>query len=81
VPIFGEDYTVRAQIEEIDGYSAHADRNEMLDYMRGLQPERLREVFVVHGEESASTSLAQAIKELGAGNVVVPNRGDIFEVN
>jgi len=73
VPIFGEEWDVRAQIESIDGYSAHADRNEMLAYLQNIVGEgRLKRVFCVHGDPEACQSLAQAIRGLGVEDVLVP---------
>ncbi|MGB9592658.1 MAG: MBL fold metallo-hydrolase RNA specificity domain-containing protein [Anaerolineae bacterium] len=80
VKIFGEEYTVRAAVERIDGYSAHADRNELLDYVRQVQRTGLRRVFIVHGEEHASLALADAIRELGVPEVHVPTPGETVEL-
>jgi metallo-beta-lactamase family protein len=80
VKIFGEEYTVRAAVERIDGYSAHADRDELLDYVRWVQQTGLRRVFVVHGEEQSSLSLADAIRELGVPEVHVPTPGETVEL-
>ena len=80
VSIFGERYHVRAKVEHIDGYSAHADRNELLGYAQTLGPTHLRQVFAVHGEEPAVRALAEGIKGLGVSNVEIPEKGQIFEV-
>ena len=50
VNIYGEEISVNARIEMIDGYSGHADQNGLINWMKGLtkKPER---VFLVHGEE------------------------------
>lgn len=80
VKIFGEEYTVRAAIERIDGYSAHADRGELLDYVRRVQRTGLRRVFVVHGEEAASLALAEAIRAMGIPDVHVPTPGETVEL-
>ena len=72
VRIFGEEYQVRAEVEVINGYSAHADRGELLDYVRPLNNGRLKKVFVVHGEEEASLALADGLRELGVPDVMVP---------
>ncbi len=73
VPIFGAEWDVRAQIESIDGYSAHADREEMLAYLRNIVGNgRPRRVFCVHGDPEACQSLAQAIRDLGVKDVLVP---------
>lgn len=78
VRIFGEEYDRRAQVEVINGFSAHADRDELLGYVK-LVGEGLRRVFVVHGEEQASLSLADGIRALGVPEVYVPEPGDESE--
>jgi metallo-beta-lactamase family protein len=76
VSIFGEKYTVRAQVESIDGYSAHADRAELLSYVRQLNPRSIRKAFLVHGDEENSFALAEGLKELGLREVKVPELGE-----
>lgn len=80
VRIFGEQHIVRARIERIDGYSAHADRVELLDWIGHMDRTRLRQVFLVHGENEQALALQQGIQGLGISNVVIPDRGDRFEL-
>lgn len=80
VRIFGEMHIVRARIERIDGYSAHADRAELLDWIGQMDRTRLRQVFLVHGETPSATALAEGIQELGIDHVVIPERGQRFEL-
>jgi metallo-beta-lactamase family protein len=80
VKIFGEEHTVRARVETVNGYSAHADRAELLEYVRQMDPGRLRSAFVVHGEEASSLSLAEGLRDLGVGQVIVPKPGEAFEL-
>ncbi|MFC2015986.1 MBL fold metallo-hydrolase RNA specificity domain-containing protein [Chloroflexota bacterium] len=80
VKIFGEEYRLNARVETINGFSAHADRNELLDYTRQLGPSRLKTVFVVHGEEASSLALADGIRSLGVGQAVVPHPGETIEI-
>lgn len=75
VRIFGEEYTVRAQVERIDGFSAHADRDELLAWI-DLAKSNLKGVFVVHGEAKSALALADGIRALGVREVSVPNVGD-----
>jgi metallo-beta-lactamase family protein len=77
--IYGEEFEVRAKIEEIDGYSAHADEGELLDFIAAI-PNRPQRVFVVHGEPDAANAMATGLSKLGIKNVIVPKRGDRFEV-
>ena len=79
VRIFGEEFEVKARIEKIDGYSAHADEEELLAFI-GAIPQRPRQVFVVHGEPDAAATLSTALRGLGIQTVTIPERGQTFEV-
>ncbi len=71
VRIFGEEHWLKAQVEVFDAFSAHADRNELLEYVESTK-DTLEGVFVVHGEEEQSQALAEGIKGLGIQNVTIP---------
>jgi metallo-beta-lactamase family protein len=79
VKIFGEEYRLNARVETINGFSAHADRRELLDYARQLDPSRLQSVFVVHGEEASSLALADGLGGIGVKRAIVPRPGETFE--
>ena len=76
VPIFGERYRLRARVECIDGYSAHADRDELLGYAQQLGAGALRETFIVHGDEEASLALEEGLREIGVRKTKVPHLGE-----
>ncbi|MBI2964498.1 MAG: MBL fold metallo-hydrolase [Deltaproteobacteria bacterium] len=60
--MFGEWVTVRARIASIDGLSAHADRGEILRWLRGfVRPPQV--TYVVHGEAAAAGALARRVRE------------------
>lgn len=75
VCIFGEEHEVRCQVERIDGFSAHADQGDLLNWIAQAKG-RLKKVFVVHGEEDSSLALAEGIRQLGVTKVIVPEPGD-----
>ena len=77
VPIFGEKYKLRCRVEVFNEFSAHADRNDLINWASAGK-DRWQRVFVVHGEEEASLSLADAFGEVGLKNVVVPEFGQSF---
>jgi len=80
VPIFGVPTPRRARVVRFNGFSAHADRNELLDYVRSVIPSPDK-VFVVHGEEKQALSLAAALQSEYAGmDVVVPQQDSIHEL-
>jgi len=80
VRIFGEVYALRARVETIHGYSAHADRQGLLSWAEPISA-GLRQVFVVHGDPEASESLAEGLRDLGVKNVAIPTFGDSFDIS
>jgi metallo-beta-lactamase family protein len=80
VKIFGEPYELKAQVVTINGFSAHADRAELLEWTSHLAAPP-QHTFIVHGEEEASLSLAEALqREQGFTNVAVPELGQAFNI-
>ena len=80
VNIFGEPHTVRAQVKAIDSFSGHADRDELLNYLRGVGGP-VKRIFVVHGEEAQSMGFSEALRrERPNATVTVPNFGESFEL-
>ena len=61
VRIFGETYTRNAEVEILNGFSAHADRDEILRWFDASPSPDLEQVYVVHGEVESSMALAEAI--------------------
>jgi metallo-beta-lactamase family protein len=81
VKIFGEAHQVRARIQRIDGYSAHADRGELLDWaVRTRERGKLRRTFLVHGEPPAMFALAAGLRGQDLAHVEVPERGQVFDL-
>ncbi|MDR3531985.1 MAG: MBL fold metallo-hydrolase [Rhodopila sp.] len=67
VDLFGEDIPVRAKIHTINGFSAHADRQELLAWRRSVSG--VRTTFLVHGEADAMAKFAALLTE---GRVEMP---------
>ena len=79
IRIFGDELPVRAEVQSIDGYSAHADRGELLAWVRRLGGP-IRRAFVVHGETPALEAMAKALKEAGVRDVRIPKLGESFDL-
>lgn len=80
VRIFGEEYEVRADIERIEGYSAHADRGGLREWANHFDRKRLKRLFLVHGELEAAAALALTLEGDGHAQVIIPDRGESFEL-
>jgi metallo-beta-lactamase family protein len=80
VKILGETYTLRADVKVINGFSAHADRPELIEWAGHIKPAPSH-AFLVHGEEDASFSLANGLRQsLGFKKAVVPELGQRFTI-
>jgi metallo-beta-lactamase family protein len=71
VRILGQMHPVRTRVIQIHGFSAHADRDELLRWLSGLQKPP-RHVFVTHGEPDAARSFADLLMETKDWDVSVP---------
>jgi metallo-beta-lactamase family protein len=69
VELDGQRYDIRARIHTLGGYSAHADQQNLLDFVGAMNP-LPREVILVHGERGAKLALQAALGERFAGVVV-----------
>jgi metallo-beta-lactamase family protein len=79
IRLFGEEVPMRASVETIGGYSAHADRDELRNWVRRLGGS-VRRSFVVHGETDAAQAMAKLLREEGVRQVDVPALGQSFEL-
>jgi metallo-beta-lactamase family protein len=69
VKIFGEEIQVKATVEQIEGFSGHADQAGLLEWI-GHFPTTVERVFVMHGEETVSAIFANELKKLGYPSLV-----------
>ena len=72
ITILGEDITVEAKIFTIGGFSGHAGQAQLLDWTRHFAHDNLQ-IFLVHGEEKAQTTLAEKLQERFGISAQIPN--------
>ena len=75
VRILGQKYRVRSKIAQLQGLSAHADRDELLKWVSGIRTGP-RHVFVTHGESDSALSFASFLRESQGWNLSVPRYQD-----
>jgi metallo-beta-lactamase family protein len=71
VRVFGEEHLLKARIERISGFSAHADQNELYQWISSIK-EPPRKVFVTHGEESQAVAFQKFLSEKTGWDCMVP---------
>ncbi len=77
VRILGMETTIAAEVVKIDGYSAHAGRDELRRWVRNLGGP-IRRAFCVHGELDSLDGMKKLLEEEGVREVVIPRHGEKF---
>jgi len=80
VKIHGQRIPVKAHVEQISGFSAHADYNEILAWLSSFN-EAPRKIFIVHGEPSQSQALGERIQSAFNWSYEIPEYLESFELN
>ncbi|KJS31708.1 MAG: exonuclease [Desulfatitalea sp. BRH_c12] len=78
VRILNKEYPLRARVLKLGGFSAHADRGEMLRFLKNSNLQ-VKKIAVVHGEENQSTAFAGLLRENGY-DATVPMVGQTWEI-
>ena len=81
VRIFGVERDLRAEVVVMNGFSAHADQRDLVEYAGSLKERGpLGRIALVHGENGAQKALIAKMKENGLDDAVAPGPGDVIEV-
>jgi metallo-beta-lactamase family protein len=80
VRILGQKYPVKARIAQINGFSAHADRDELFRWLSGLKRPPLH-LFVTHGEPEVAQYFADFMRERTGWETSVPKYQDEVILN
>jgi metallo-beta-lactamase family protein len=79
VRIYGQLYDLHAEVVSINGLSAHAGQQLLLEYASAVRG-RVKKVFLVHGEEDAAGVFMTRLRELGFTDVIYPQLNDNAEL-
>ena len=78
VRIFGDEFALKAEVQTLHSFSAHADRLELFRYVRDAKPKK---VFLVHGEQSQRESFARLLQEQLHMDVSLPANGEVVDLS
>lgn len=78
VKLFGEEVRVNASIVQIEGFSGHAGKSELIAWLGNMSP-KPQEIFLIHGEEETLLSFQGALQAKGF-TTVVPHLGELYEL-
>jgi len=80
INIFGNPYTVRADIKTIDSMSAHADYNDLCQYLSCQSPMDVKRIFIVHGEKNVQIEFKKRLLKKGFKDIEIPDRNQEFGI-
>ena len=80
ITIDGTKVKVKAKVAVIRGYSGHADRDQLINFV-AEGGDKVEKVFVTMGEERASLFLVQRLRDYLDVNAVAPSQGEVVEIN
>ncbi len=81
VKIFGEWYPVRAQVLNFESYSAHGDYEDIFHFLACQKMEKIKKVFLVHGEPDTLLNFKEKFMKKGFNEVLIPHRGEAFRLD
>lgn len=81
VSVLGNRMPLRAQVEEIRALSSHADYREMGEYIGKMDLQRLKKIFLVHGEPEAQAHFKQYLLDLGVADVAIVEYSKEYELS
>ena len=79
VRIFGMEHPLEAEVVVMDAFSAHADRDDLLEFVGRCRPS-LRKILLVHGEEEQMNPLAERLTGMGIADVRIPMLGEFVRL-
>lgn len=80
VKILGDIYQVKAKIEQINAFSAHADYEEMTEWLKNIDTSRLKKIFLVHGEKDAQSFFVEHLNNNGFKDVQIVKYGESYKL-
>lgn len=81
VRIFGEELPVNADVEVISSYSAHADYDELIQFLSCQKKEEVKSLFLVHGEDESKIAFKKTLMDNGYPLVIIPRKSETFTLN
>jgi len=80
VKIFGVEKKVKARIEILNSFSAHGDTSEMIDFLRLQDKQKLKKLFLVHGETKRQVVFREILEKKGFDNIEIPHLGQAYNL-
>jgi metallo-beta-lactamase family protein len=74
------EHTVLANVEKIDVFSGHGDQNDLIEFVKKQPKEKLKKVFLIHGELESMEVFKGVLEKDGYQGITIPEYGQTFEL-
>lgn len=81
IEIYGRSYHVNANVEVLEGYSAHGDYKEMIDYLSCQEPHLIKKIFLVHGRYDTQLTYRNHLIDSGFHHIEIPKMGEVVAID
>ena len=78
IKVKDREYKVNARIRKIDVFSGHADQLGLLSFIKNQQIDKLKKVFLTHGEEESMLEFSREIQKIGFKEVILPAKNETY---
>jgi len=78
IRVLGQKLNVNAKVEVMDSYSGHGDQKEMINFLSNLDRNKLKQIFLVHGELDSQQAFKSALEENKFSGIEIPELGQEF---
>jgi metallo-beta-lactamase family protein len=78
IKVKDREYKVNARIRKIDVFSGHADQLGLLSFIKNQQIDKLKKVFLTHGEEESMLEFRHEIQKIGFKEVILPAKNETY---
>ena len=78
IKVKDREYKVNARIRKIDVFSGHADQLGLLSFIKNQQIDKLKKVFLTHGEEESMLEFRHEIQKIGFKEVILPAKNEPY---
>ena len=74
------EHQVLANVEKIDVFSGHGDQDDLISFVKKQSKEKLKKVFLIHGEMESMEVFKDVLEKEGYSDVIIPELGQTFEL-
>jgi len=81
ITIFGDECFVEAEVKSMRSFSAHADYDDLCEFISCQNPKEVKQLFLVHGEPDVQRTFQEKLLHKGFADVTIPEQHQVFKID